>query len=65
MGMVVLAVVFLFYPSDFNRPGFRGDFDLSFARHTRVGLRTRPPLRTPTVWRTDNSRSVTGALLTR
>ena len=55
-----LAAVFLFYPTDFNRPGFRGDFDLAFARHTRVGLRTRPPLRHPSAWRTANSRPVGG-----
>jgi hypothetical protein len=53
---VVLAVVFFFYPTDYNRPGFWGDFDLSFARWTRVGLRTRLPYRTPAHWRTANSR---------
>lgn len=51
-----LAAVFLLYPTDYDRPGFRGDFDLAFARHTRVGLRTRPPLKAPTAWRTSNSR---------
>ncbi len=61
----LLAAAFLFYPTDFDRPGLRGEFDLSFARHTRVGLRTRPPSRSPSVWRTANSRSVTGALLPR
>lgn len=53
----VLAAVFLFYPTDFNAPGFRGDFDLSFARHTRIGLAARPPMRAPTAWRTSNSRT--------
>ncbi len=59
----VLALAFLTYPTDFNRPGFRGDFDLSFARHTRLGLATRPPLRNPSTWRTANSRSVTGRIV--
>ena len=53
---VVLAAVFLFYPTDFHHPGFRGDFDLAFARYTRIGLTTRPPMRNPTAWRTANSR---------
>jgi hypothetical protein len=55
----LLAAAFLFYPADFARPGFRGDFDLAFARQTRVGLRTRPPLKNPTAWRTSNSRTAT------
>lgn len=52
----VLAALFLFYPTDFNRPGLRGDFDLAFARHTRVGLTARTPLKAPAAWRTSNSR---------
>ena len=52
----ILGAVFLLYPTDFHRPGLRGDFDLAFARHTRVGLTTRPPLKAPTAWRTSNSR---------
>jgi hypothetical protein len=51
-----LATVFWFYPTDYDRPGLRGEFDLSFARHTRAGLKTCPPLRAPSVWRTANSR---------
>ena len=51
-----LAAVFWFYPTDFRRPGLRGDFDLAFARQTRAGLRTRPPHRDPEFWRTPNSR---------
>jgi hypothetical protein len=51
----LLAACFLFYPTDYDHPGFRGDFDLSFARHTRVGLRTPTPLRDPSRWRTGNS----------
>ncbi len=50
-----LAAVFWFYPADFRRPVVRGDFDLAFARQTRVGLRTRPPRRDPDFWRTPNS----------
>lgn len=51
----LLAACFLFYPTDYNHPGFRGDFDLAFARHTRIGLRTPSPLRDPSRWRTPNS----------
>lgn len=57
---VILAGIFLFYPTDYNRPGFRGSFDLSFARHTRIGLRTAIPSRSPTHWRTANSRELAG-----
>lgn len=55
----LLAAAFLFYPADFNRPGFRGNFDLSFARHTRVGLAVLVPGRGPSVWRTRNSKGLT------
>lgn len=51
----VLAAVFLFYPTDFDRPGWRGDFDLAFARHTRAGLAMPVPRRQPNHWRTANS----------
>jgi hypothetical protein len=51
----VLAAVFLFYPADFNRPGWRGDFDLAVARYTRVGLRSEIAERAPVTWRTSNS----------
>jgi 4-amino-4-deoxy-L-arabinose transferase-like glycosyltransferase len=54
----LLALLFLTYPTDYTRPGFRGDFDLAFARHTRVGLRTPVPPRNPSAWRTANSRQV-------
>jgi hypothetical protein len=54
----LLAAVFLLYPTDYDRPGLRGNFDLAFARHTRVALRTRPPLRDPTSWRTVNSQEL-------
>ncbi|MGO9597394.1 MAG: hypothetical protein ACLP7Q_05170 [Isosphaeraceae bacterium] len=51
----VLAGVFLFYPTDFDQPGWRGDFDLAFARHTRAGLAMPVPSRQPNHWRTANS----------
>jgi hypothetical protein len=54
----VLAGVFLFYPTDFNRPGWRGDFDLAFARHTLAGMATPVPSRQPSRWRTANSHVV-------
>ncbi len=52
----LLAAVFWFYPTDYARPGLRGSFDLAFARHTRIGLRTPADGRTPRYWRTANSR---------
>jgi hypothetical protein len=51
----VLALVFWVYPTRYDRTGLWGDFDLAFARHTRSGLRTRPPIRQPSAWRTANS----------
>ncbi|HWE39384.1 MAG TPA: glycosyltransferase family 39 protein [Isosphaeraceae bacterium] len=56
----LLAAVFLLYPTDYDHPGVRGNFDLAFARHTRVALRTRPPLRDPSSWRTVNSQELPG-----
>jgi hypothetical protein len=53
-----MASVFLFYPTDYDRPGWRGSFDLAFARHTRIGLQTPTPSRQPAIWRTANSRVV-------
>ena len=53
-----LAALFLVYPTNYDRPGFRGNFDLAFARHTRVGLQTPPPARNPSYWRTANSRDI-------
>lgn len=55
-----LAAVFLFYPTDYDHPGFRGSFDLAFARHTRIGLRTPSPVRDPVFWRTVNSQELPG-----
>jgi hypothetical protein len=51
----LLAGLFLFYPTDYNAPGWRGDFDASFCRFTRIGLLT-PPRLAPSQWRTANSR---------
>ncbi len=51
----LLAAVFLFYPTDYDHAGWRGTFDLSFARLTRVGLRTPTAHRQPALWRTANS----------
>ena len=55
-----LAALFLFYPTDLDAPGFRGQFDLSFARHTRRGLATPQPMRDPDLWRTTNSQRLPG-----
>jgi len=52
----LMAALFLFYPTDYDHAGWRGSFDLSFARWTRVGLRTPASNRQPTLWRTANSR---------
>jgi Dolichyl-phosphate-mannose-protein mannosyltransferase len=55
-----LAGLFLFYPTDYTRPGWRGSFDLSFCRFTRIGLRSPIPDRAPAYWRTANSRPLAG-----
>jgi hypothetical protein len=55
-----LAAAFLFYPTDYDQPGVRGNFDLAFSRQTRIGLQTRPPLRDPAIWRTINSQELPG-----
>jgi len=51
----LMAALFLFYPTDYDHAGWRGSFDLSFARWTRVGLRTPASNRQPALWRTANS----------
>jgi hypothetical protein len=53
-----MAGLFLFYPTDYDQPGWRGSFDLAFARHTRIGLQRPTPSRQPAIWRTANSRVV-------
>lgn len=60
-----LAALFLLYPTDYARTDFRGDFDLAFARHTRVGLATMPPFRDPDTWRTPNSQRLPGSAVAR
>jgi hypothetical protein len=60
----LMSGVFLFYPTNYEHPGWRGSFDLSFARHTRIGLRTPTPNRQPMVWRTANSRDLAGTKAT-
>jgi hypothetical protein len=57
LGMAaMLAAVFWFYPTDYEQPGWRGSFDLSFSRFTRIGLKTPIPDHGPQYWRTANSR---------
>jgi hypothetical protein len=57
----LLAGLFLFYPTDYDQAGWRRDFDVAFARHTRIGLQTPLGARQPRAWRTANS----GALAER
>ena len=52
---VVLASLFLFYPADISRPGWRGDFDLAVGALHEVGLRAEISRRSPSIWRTSNS----------
>jgi len=56
----VLAALFWYYPTDYAQPGWRGGFDLSFSRFTRIGLRTPIPDRGLDLWRTADSRPWTG-----
>ncbi len=53
----VLAAMFWFYPTNYQTPGFRGNFDLAFCRFTRAGLRTPMPAQGLRYWRTANSRT--------
>jgi len=56
MGLAVtLALLFWFYPGEYQRPGLKSDFDLAFARHTRAGLLLSSGNRAPRIWRTANS----------
>lgn len=53
------AALFLFYPTDYS-PGNRlADFNMAFARHTRVGLNRPIPKEGPKAWRTRNSNTST------
>jgi hypothetical protein len=56
----LMATLFLFYPTRYDRPGWRGSFDLAFARQTRIGLRAPLPDHQPAHWRTANSRVEAG-----
>ncbi len=56
VGLAALsAAAFWYYPTDYNRPGFRGNFDLAFCRFTRVGVNLPMPDHGPSYWRTANS----------
>jgi hypothetical protein len=57
---VILAGMFWFYPTDYTQQGWRGSFDLSFCRFTRIGLKTPLPDHAPEYWRTSNSRPLAG-----
>jgi hypothetical protein len=57
---IVLAAMFWYYPTDYSQPGWRGNFDLSFCRSTRIGLSTPLPDHGPQYWRTANSRPLAG-----
>jgi hypothetical protein len=61
----LLAAMFWYYPTDYEQPGWRGSFDLSFCRFTRIGLRTPIPNRAPEYWRTANSRPLAGTPVRR
>jgi hypothetical protein len=60
LAAALMAGLFLYYPTTYDRPGWRGNFDLSFARFTRIGLHTPLPDRQPSAWRTANSRVAQG-----
>jgi Dolichyl-phosphate-mannose-protein mannosyltransferase len=51
----LMAAAFLFYPADIDRPGWRGDLDLTAGRYTRAGLHADLTSRTAATWRTSNS----------
>ena len=56
----LLAIVFLLYPVDIDRPGWRGDLDLAVGRYTRAGLHADLTGRAPGSWRTSNSVKLSG-----
>ena len=57
---LAMGGLFWFYPTDYSRPGWRGSYDLSFCRFTRIGLKTPLPDHAPEYWRTANSRPLAG-----
>lgn len=52
----LLAALFCFYPTNYDRPGAWGDIEVSFCRSTRIGLRAPLPFRPLAHWRTSNTR---------
>ncbi|WZO96166.1 glycosyltransferase family 39 protein [Isosphaeraceae bacterium EP7] len=60
---LVMAALFLAYPTNYKRGGLWGDFDIAFARLTRVGLKIPRPDRTPAAWPTAVTRPLAGDLL--
>jgi hypothetical protein len=52
----LLAALFLFYPTNYDRPGTWGDLEVRFCRCTRIGLQAQMPFRPLSVWRTGNTR---------
>jgi hypothetical protein len=62
---IAMAGLFWFYPTDYSRQGWRGSFDLSFCRFTRIGLKTPVPDHAPEYWRTANSRPLAGTPVRR
>jgi Dolichyl-phosphate-mannose-protein mannosyltransferase len=62
---IALAGMFLLYPTDYSQQGWRGNFDLSFCRFTRIGLKTPLPDHAPEYWRTANSRPLAGTPVRR
>lgn len=52
-----MAALFLLYPTNYDRPGAWGDFEVRFCRCTRIGLQAPMPYRPLSVWRTANTRA--------
>lgn len=52
---MVSACFFLFYPTDYSADNKLADFNMSFARCTRIGLNLPIPKEGPKTWRTINS----------
>ncbi|SIO43884.1 hypothetical protein SAMN05444166_4729 [Singulisphaera sp. GP187] len=53
----LLAALFLFYPTNYDRPGAWGELEVRFCRCTRIGLQAQMPFRPLSVWRTSNTRA--------
>ncbi|AGA25081.1 glycosyltransferase family 39 protein [Singulisphaera acidiphila] len=52
----LLAALFLFYPTNYNRPGAWGDIEACFCRCTRIGLQAPLTFRPLSAWKTANTR---------